>query len=46
MDMTLRLDKRKRVAHIPTVAAEKREESGLKIFTNWNRREMAGAYTP
>src|SRR5271156_817319 len=33
------LGQRKRVAHIPTVGAEKREESGLKIFTNRKRRE-------
>jgi putative transposase len=40
------LGQRKRVAHIPTVGAEKGEESGLKIFTNRKRRERAGAYAP
>src|SRR5580700_7925110 len=40
------LGQRKRVAHIPTVGAEKGEESGLKILTNRKRRVRAGASTP
>ena len=40
------LGQRKRVAHIPTAATEKREESGLKIFSKRKRTETAGASTP
>ena len=37
------LGQRKRVAHIPTAAAEKTEESGLKIFSKKKRKKRAGA---
>src|SRR6202007_2519845 len=40
------LGQRKRVAHIPTAATEKREESGLKILSKRKRTETAGASTP
>src|ERR1700692_3128905 len=40
------LGQRKRVAHIPTTATEKREESGLKILSKRKRTErQAPLYT-
>src|SRR5271169_2048609 len=40
------LGQRKRVAHIPTAATEKREESGLKILSKRKRTErQAPLYT-